>query len=127
MKSMYFGAAALLFSCLPAEAEAPVPDSELASLQAAMQTHIDQSLVDGALLQLDEKTGKVRPLYPAKAHPMIESLGKYFYLCANFRDEQGTEVMVNFFAAKDHDKYVVFHTTFEENKKLESLIEQNAD
>ncbi len=126
MKRACTAIAVLMMASLPLRAETPVPEGELASLQAAMQSHIEKTLVDGALLQLDEKTGKVRPLYPAKAHPMIEAVGKYYYLCANFRDEQGKEVMVNFFAANDHGKYVVFHTTFEENEELERLIEENA-
>ena len=117
---------AVTLACLPARAETPVSEAEMVSLQAAMQIHIDQNLVDGALLQLDDKTGKVRPLYPAKAHPKIMALGRYYYLCANFRDELGNEVMVNFFAVKDHDRYVIFYTDFDDNKELEHLIEKNS-
>jgi DNA-binding LacI/PurR family transcriptional regulator len=126
MKRILIATTMLIFASFPVRADAPVPEGELASLQAAMQSHIDQNLVDGALLHLDEKTGKVRPLYPAKAHPKIMALGKYYYMCANFRDQQGAEVMVNFFAAKTHDRYVIFHTDFDANEELEHLLEKNA-
>lgn len=125
MNCVYFAAIAIVLACLPARAEMKTAEGELATLQAAMQSHIDQNLVDGALLHLDEKTGKVRPLYPAKAHPMIMAVGSYYFLCADFRDENGKKVMVNFFAAKDHDRYVIFHTDFNENEALEHLVEKN--
>lgn len=125
MKRACFAALALVLACLPARAEMNVSEGEFASLQAVMQSHIDQNLVDGALLHLDEKTGKVRPLYPAKAHPMIMAVGDYYYLCADFRDENGEKAMVNFYAAKDRDRYVIFYTDFNENEALEHLIEKN--
>ena len=42
-----------------------------AALQVVMQQHIQTSLVDGAYLYLDRKTGEIRKLYPARAHPVI--------------------------------------------------------
>ncbi len=125
MKRACFAAIALVLACLPVRAEMNVSEGEFATLQAVMQSHIDQNLVDGALLHLDEKTGKVRALYPAKAHPMIMALGQYYYLCSDFRDQDGKKVMVNFYAAKDHDHYVIFHTDFEANEELEHLVEKN--
>ena len=126
MKRLLFAAVLLAFACLPAKAEMSVPEGERVTLQAVMQNYIDRNLVDGAMLELDEATGKVRPLYPTTAHPMIETLGRYYYLCANFRDEQGKEVMVNFFVARDQDNYVIFHTNTGVNEQLEHLIEKNS-
>ncbi len=90
-----------------------------ASLQAAMQQHIDRSLVNKAYLHLDSATGEVVQLYPVSPHPMIMQMGKYFVLCADFRDRQGTTVNVDFYMAKAGRRYVVFHTAIAQRDMLE--------
>ena len=126
MKTIISAAFALALLVSPARAETPVSESEFANLQAVLQAHIEKNLVDGALLQLDEKSGAVRELYPATAHPVIMAVGKYFYLCTDFRDAEGQDVMINFYAAKDGDRYVIFHTVFGKNEELEKLVEKQA-
>lgn len=126
MKTIISAAFALALLACPARAETPVSEGEFANLQAVMQAHIEKNLVDGALLQLDEKSGTVRQLYPATAHPMIMAVGNYFYLCTDFRDAEGHDVMVNFYAARDGDKYIIFHTIFGDNKELEAMVEKQA-
>lgn len=117
---------AITLAISPAKAETEVPAAEAIGLQAAMQRYIEANLVDGALLHVDTATGIVHPYYPAKAHPKIMQVGRYYYLCANFRGAAGEEVMVNFYIAKDRDKYVFFHVVFGEDEALEARIEQNA-
>ncbi|MFO1172472.1 MAG: hypothetical protein U1E49_16120 [Hyphomicrobiaceae bacterium] len=113
-------------SITPAKAETEVPAAEAIGLQAAMQRHIEANLVDGALLHIDPVTGIVQSFYPAKAHPKIMQVGPYYYLCANFRDDAGTEVMVNFYVAKQSGKYVFFHTLFGEDEAFEAQFEKHA-
>jgi hypothetical protein len=116
----------LFVASLPAIAEESVAPEELANLQAAMQSHIDQLSVDGALLHLDPATGKVRKVFPAKAHPKIMKLGNYYYLCSDFRDSEGKDLMVNFYAVKDSGRYVFFYTDFTADEELEHKVENNA-
>jgi hypothetical protein len=82
---------------------------EKASLQAAMQRHIDSRTVDGAFLRLDEKTGAVRRLYPVSAHPKIMHRGAFFVLCFDFRNEAGEKVDLDFYVARNGAAYSVFH------------------
>ncbi|MEZ5925990.1 MAG: hypothetical protein R3D57_16590 [Hyphomicrobiaceae bacterium] len=110
----------------PARAETAISSAEAISLQVAMQRHIDQNLVDGALLRLDERSGIVRSYYPAKAHPKIMRLGAYYYMCASFRDGDGQEVMINFFMTKGHNGYVVFHTLVGQDEALEARVADHA-
>lgn len=91
---------------------------EMAAMQAAMQQHIDRSLINGALPNFDMKTGKMRHLYPAKAHPMILSLGDYFVLCSDFRDEANAAVNVDFYLALENGRYVIFQMAVEDRKAL---------
>jgi hypothetical protein len=116
----------LLAASFPAFAAESVAPDELASLQAAMQSHIDQLSVDGALLHLDPATGKVRKVFPAKAHPKIMKVGSYYYLCADFRDADGKDLMVNFYAVNDSGRYVFFYTDFTGDEELEHKVEKNA-
>ena len=90
-----------------------------AALQAAMQQHIDRSLVDGAYPYLDEKAGNIRALYPQKAHAMILRMGEYFVLCSDFRDENNMEVNIDFYLARSDDNdYVVFRAMVDDRALL---------
>ena len=97
--------------------------SEKATLQAAMQTHIDRSLVDGAFLRLNESTGEVETLRPAAAHPVILKMGKYFVLCSDFRSESGATVNVDFFLAPKGNGYMVFDQQVENRALVERLMQ----
>lgn len=126
MSRFAFAVVALALAVMPARAESEVPAAEAIGLQAAMQRYIESNLVNGALLHIDVATGIVHSYYPAKAHPKIMAIGKYYYLCANFRDEKGQEVMFNFYVARDGKRYVFFHTLLGEDEALEERIERHA-
>ena len=96
--------------------------SEKASLQAAMQRHIDRQLVDGAFLHLDLKAGVVRRLHPVNAHPVILRMGKYYVLCFNFRDDKGKPVEIDFYVARKAQSYVVFNTAVSSRHLLKRLM-----
>lgn len=127
MSRLVMAMLALAVLVAPARAESEVPASEAIGLQAAMQQYIEANLVNGALLRVDEATGNVHSYYPAKAHPKIMKVGKYYYLCANFRDVDGKEVMFNFYVAKAGSNYVFFHMLLGEDEALEARIEQHAN
>ena len=115
------GFLACLFLCLPLGSFASTA-SEKASLQAAMQRHIDSALVDGRYLHLDTDTGEVRALRPLAAHPIILRMGEYFVLCADFRAEDGREVNVDFFLARKGRSYVVFDEQVENRALVKRLM-----
>ena len=120
-RTMTLAAVALLGAS--AFASSSISLSEKATLQAAMQTHIDRSLVDGAFLRLNETTGEVEPLRPAAAHPVILKMGKYFVLCSDFRSESGATVNVDFFLAPKGNGYMVFDQQVENRALVERLMQ----
>ncbi len=126
MSRFAFALLALGLAGSPARAETEVPATEAIGLQAAMQSYIEANLVNGALLHIDDTTGIAHSYYPAKAHPKIMQVGRYYYLCASFRDTGGQDVMLNFYVAKDGNRYVVFHTLIGEDDALEARIEAHA-
>jgi hypothetical protein len=93
------------------------------SLQAAMQRHIDRTAIDGAYLHLNGATGEIRRLYPVAAHPAIMRVGEYFVLCADFLDEAGEKVNVDFYLAPRGSEYVVFADEVDNPELLATLRE----
>ena len=92
--------------------------TEKANLQATMQRYIDQQTVDGVFLYLEARSGKVRALHPVTAHTWILSVGQYYVLCFDFRDDKGQDVNVDFYLARKNASYVVFHTAVDDRKLL---------
>ena len=105
-----------------AAADQTVGTAEKAALQAAMQRHIDRSLVNGTYLHLDFESGDVQKLHPVKAHPMILQMGEYFVLCSDFRDRAGKRVNIDFYLAHRDRSYVVFRSAVDDRTKLERLM-----
>jgi hypothetical protein len=91
-------------------------------LQAAMQQHIDRTLVDGAYPKIDLATGKVIKLYPAVAHTMVLQMGAHYVLCVDFRDAAGKPVTVDFYLASGDKGFRVFQVEFGNRAPLEALV-----
>lgn len=108
----------------PAMAGSQLSLADKASLQAAMQHHIDGQLVNGVFLRLNMKEGRVDPLAVTKAHPMILKMGEHFVLCSDFRGPDGKEVPVDFYMARAGAKFVIFHTEIANRAPLEKLVSE---
>jgi len=106
----------------PAAASASLSLTEQASLQAAMQRHIDQKSIDGTVLYLDRETGEARVLHPVTAHPMIMTYGEHFVLCFDFRDDAGKSVPIDYYMARKDRSFVVFHTAVADRTLLRELM-----
>ena len=120
-----FGAALIAaLLAMSAAADQTVGTADKAALQAAMQRHIDRSLINGAYLHLDFETGEVRKLHPVKAHPIILRMGEYFVLCSDFRDAAGKSVNIDFYLARQDRSYVVFRSAVDDHKNLQRLMKK---
>ncbi len=107
---------------LPTAMAGSLGDNDLVALQAAMQSHIDQSVINGALLAIDAKTGELEHYYPTKAHPKVMTMGDNFVMCAEMVDDDGKESMANFYVAREGGRYVVFQSTFGADPALEQMM-----
>ena len=92
--------------------------TDKANLQATMQRHISDRLVDGAYLHLKKETGKVRKLYAVAAHPTILQVGEFFVLCSDFRDKNGKTANIDFYIARDSNRYVIFRAVVDDRRQL---------
>ncbi|WP_420402280.1 hypothetical protein [Nisaea sp.] len=96
--------------------------SEKVALQAAMQRHVDEISVDGAILYLDTEAGEVRKIHPVTAHPIILSMGEHYVLCFDFRDDTGKDLHIDYFMARKANEYVVFHTAVSNHGLVANLM-----
>lgn len=122
MRTILLIAALLGLGAGPGSAETALSLNEKAVLQAAMQRHIDRSLVDGAILYLDRASGDVQRLHPVTAHPMILLFGEHFVLCFDFRDDAGNNVPIDYYMARQGSSYAVFHTAVADRALLQDLM-----
>ena len=99
-------------------AAADLPIAKKIELQAAMQRYIDAHLIDGAIIRVDPDTGALRRYTPAGPHPNIVEVGKFFVLCADFRDENGKVVNFDFFLAPGKHGPVVFQAAIDDPQPL---------
>ncbi|HTP84596.1 MAG TPA: hypothetical protein VMQ11_16715 [Alphaproteobacteria bacterium] len=120
-------ARSLLLVPLLALASAPawsLSVNEKAGLQAAMQTYVDQQLVDGVFLYLDTKTGDTLKLHPVTAHPAMFTMGNRYVLCFDFRDDKGQPVNLDLYMARKGASYVVFHTEVNDHQMLQRFVDE---
>lgn len=122
LRTILLVAALLGLGTGPAFAEASPKLTEKAALQAAMQRHIDRSMVDGVILHLDRASGDVQRLHPVTAHPMILVFGEHFVLCFDFRDDAGNNVPIDYYMARQGSGYTVFHTAVADRALLQDLM-----
>jgi hypothetical protein len=113
----------LLFSLNPTGAQA-LELSEKVALQAAMQRHVDRTMIDGTYLDLDLQQGTFSKLHPVTAHTIIMQMGAHYVLCYDFRDEAGKKVEMDLYLARKDKSYVVFHTTLRQRAQLMALMQQ---
>lgn len=119
-----FGLFLFLAGLIPAKSATALNLAEKADIQAAMQRYVDDNLVDGALLYLDQESGAVRRLHPVTAHPMILSMAEHYILCFDFRDDAGKKIPVDYYMAPEEDGYVVFHTAIDDRELLKRLMKE---
>lgn len=122
LRSLLLPALLLAFWVSPVQADNKLSVADKASIQAAMQRHVDRQSVDGAVLYLDRETGDARRLHPVTAHPMILSYDEHYVLCFDFRDDEGESVPIDYYMARKDSGFVVFHTAVADRALLKELM-----
>ncbi len=92
-------------------------------LQATMRQHIESLLIDGNYLYLDPESATIRPLKPVSAHQAILRYGDIYILCADFHDEGGAAINVDFYLTRKDQAFVVFQTLIDDRTVLSRLME----
>lgn len=107
-------------------AKADVSLSTKMQLQADMQRHIDDRMVNGSYPSIDLTTGQLQTFYPASGHPMILEMTDQplFVLCSEFRDAAGNNHNVDFYLKADGAGYKVIRTEIGNRDPLKALMQK---
>ncbi|MEM9852014.1 MAG: hypothetical protein AAF761_08450 [Pseudomonadota bacterium] len=128
MKSLITGALLGAMLALPIQAIASEDTTALKTrLQASMQREVDRRLVEGALIKMDFETGATVAFYPVEAHAMILQLGDsgdQFVLCSDLKSVDGKSTTVDYYMARNGNRYTIFHTAIGNRAPLKKLMKE---
>ena len=99
---------------------------EKVQLQLLLIEHVESATADdGRYVFTDAMSGADHRLYAANLHPKIMDFGELAVLCADFYDEDGTRVEVDFLAAPENGTHRITMTYIGQRATvLEQLVAQ---
>lgn len=62
---------------------------------------------------------------PVAPHPKIVSVGKYFILCADFRDTDGKAVNIDFYVTRKNGRFLIFQTQVDQRERLSAFVKSH--
>ena len=113
MKRILLIASAMVlgFSAFSAGADDPsIKGQARKAIQSAMQSHIDENIVDGKYVIYDAVEGELKRLEFKKVHEGIVKKADFFVSCADFVDEEGNEYDLDLLVVKKDNKFWVLET-----------------
>ncbi|MEM8777163.1 MAG: hypothetical protein AAGF53_19235 [Pseudomonadota bacterium] len=110
--------------CLGMSASAAVADNAQIStdLQIVMQRHIERSMIDGAIIHIDDEAGEIFKLFPTKAHALIMKGADFFVLCADLKDEAGRSFEVDYYLVESPRGFKVVRTEVDNREVLKKMV-----
>jgi len=94
-------------------------------IQAAMNEHIKDNMVNGWYAIYDAKKGELKWLALDKLHEGIVKKGDFYVSCADFVDAQGKKYDIDYLVAQEEGSYRVLEAVVhaEDGKKREYHLE----
>lgn len=103
--------AAVLLSTQAFAADDPsIKGQQRADIQAAMQTHIEEAMLDGKYVIFDAVEGGLYRLEMDNLHEGIVRKGEFFVSCADMRNANGDLFDLDFLVAEDNGEYRVIQS-----------------
>jgi hypothetical protein len=95
-------------------------------LQAAMVTHVDAVVVDGAYTYVDTQSGRLKTVYPSNVHPFVLEIGDDFFVCSEMISEVGETVTADFLVRNFEGSFRVVQMIIDNRAAVESAVEQSS-
>ncbi len=76
-------------------------------LQRTLEQYVNAKTEDGIYPFFDVEAGEARRLTLKKLHPVIFQKQRYYLMCADFIDEGGSDVLVDYIVRKRGAQYIV--------------------
>lgn len=125
IKSTALAFAFTLLTLQPAQAGKDIAQDDKVALQLALMEYVDGKTFDGRFLHFDAEKKELLGLYPANLHPMIVPGTGFYFLCADFRDDQGGKVDVDFVATRTEDGFRVIQTMINNRAVVREIMKRN--
>ena len=77
------------------------------ALQRTLQAYVDNKTVNDAYSFFDVESGQTSNLKLKKLHPIIFKKEDYFLMCADFMDEKGADVLIDYIVRMGDTSYFV--------------------
>ena len=101
----------LAFSAFSAGGDDPsIKGQARKAIQSAMQSHIDENIVDDKFVIYDAVEGELKRLKFKRVHEGIMKKADFFVSCADFVDEQGNEYDLDLLVVEKDGKFRVLET-----------------
>lgn len=82
-----------------------IKGAERMSVATAMKSHIDYHIIDGKYLIYDAASNVMRSLTFATLHDGIVKKGDFYVSCADFLDDKGNKLDLDFLIVKQDEDY----------------------
>ena len=109
----------------PAQAGQKLDQEDRVALQLALMAFVDSKTFDGRFLHFDAERKELLGLYPANLHPMIVPGTGFYFLCADFRDDQGGKVDVDFVATRTAGGFRVIQTMINNRAVVREIMKRS--
>lgn len=123
LKAFVIATTVTLLAGVPLQAHAEMSQDDRVRLQTVLMEYIDGKSVDGRFLHFDAERQEMVQYYPANLHPMIIPKGDIYFLCADFRDETGGEIEVDFIATRGDSGFQVIQTMVNNRDVIRQMMQ----
>lgn len=79
-------------------------------IQSSMEEYIKKQTIDGKLYVFDAVQNELLTLTSGKPRPGIVKDGEFFLTCADYVDQKGNKIDLDFMVRKSGDKYITTQT-----------------
>lgn len=118
-------AIALLLSSISDDASAASIDNNTrVALQSELRTYIGTKTNDGIYSFFDESKGSVQKFQIKAIHPVIFAKEDRFLLCADFIDQKGNKVLIDYVMLSVSDGFIVEKELEGQRSKLMTIFEK---
>lgn len=113
----------LTFSGATAEA-ASIDNTTRVALQSELRSYIATKTSDGTYTFFDEEDGSIQEFQIKAIHPVIFAKGDRFLMCADFIDQEGKKVLIDYVMLPVSNGFIVEKELEGQRSRLMTMFEK---
>ena len=108
----------------PSAMAASINNSTRLALQSELRSYISTKTTSGAYTFFDEDNGSIQELKIKAIHPVIFVKGDRFLMCADFIDQKGKKVVIDYVMLPVKDGFIIEKELEGQRPKLMEIFEK---